>query len=572
VHSSRPALRPSGLIRRTHALIASRRSDRATATNRRSGDESGAVIILALVFLVAVSLIVTGMLTWVGASLHATGSFQNERDVEYAATDAVNLAIQNTRYTFDYGTTNPNVSPATPMLNNPTPELCATYQVSGQTTSVDVYCSMVWNAYSANTRTFTYSACSTGSPSNAKPADCAAKPLLQAIVAFDDYPSGVATPSPNPTPCTPILPQTPGGLANGSCGVSMTQVSWLWSPTVPAINSLTPASGSTSGGTAVVIQGTGFTSGETVNFTEQPGELAGPQPYNPAVGATVAPPTGSCPVGTCIQVTTPAVTVGRAYFVTVTTPGGTSQTAADDYTSPPSFVPTFTYSPGAPSVTGLTGTVAGSITGNTLVTIQGTGFWNAPNNAFPAQAFLCPTGVTPTAGSECSGGLAASVVSITPPPSASTTFTMTAVTPAVSAAGTYYIQVEVFNVYSTQTNVSVASNLFTYSVQAPLIVSLSPQSGTTGTTLTITGANFLTGSTVGFCPVASYNFTSFACTVTPTAGTVATNPAITATQITVSVPTITAGNYYPIVTLPSAYNTIPASQPYNEPADIFTHS
>ena len=89
----------------------------------RSGDESGAVIILALVFLVAVSLIVTGMLTWVGASLHATGSFQNERDVEYAATDAVNLAIQNTRYTFDYGTTNPNVSPATPMLNNPTPEL-----------------------------------------------------------------------------------------------------------------------------------------------------------------------------------------------------------------------------------------------------------------------------------------------------------------------------------------------------------------------------------------------------------------------------------------------------------------
>ena len=91
--------------------------------------------------------------------------------------------------------------------------------------------------------------------------------------------------------------------------------------------------------------------------------------------------------------------------MTVTTPGGTSQTAPNDYTSPPSFVPTFTYSPVAPTVTGLVGTTAGSITGNTLVTIQGTGFWNAPNNVFPAQVFFCPTGVTPVSNQECTGGL-----------------------------------------------------------------------------------------------------------------------------------------------------------------------
>ena len=78
--------------------------------------------------------------------------------------------------------------------------------------------------------------------------------------------------------------------------------------------------------------------------------------------------------------------------MTVTTPGGTSQTALNDYTN---FVPTFTYSPAAPTVSGLTGSNQGSITGNTLITIQGTGFWNAPKNAFPAQAFLCPTGATP---------------------------------------------------------------------------------------------------------------------------------------------------------------------------------
>ena len=149
---------------------------------------------------------------------------------------------------------------------------------------------------------------------------------------------------------------------------------------------------------------------------------------------------------------------------------------------------------------------------------------------------------------------------------------MTALTPPVTAAGTYYVQVEVFNSYSTQTNTTLPSNLFTYTVQAPLIISLSPQTGATGSSIIITGANFLTGSTVGFCPVASYNFNTFACSVTATPGTVATSPAITATQMTVSVPTMAAGNYYPIVTLPSQYSGTPASQPYNLPADIFTHT
>ena len=213
------------------------------------------------------------------------------------------------------------------------------------------------------------------------------------------------------------------------------------------------------------------------------------------------------------------------------------------------------------------GSTKGSITGNTLITIQGTGFWNAPKNAFPAQVFLCPTGVTPIGSKECTGGIAASVVDIVPPPTNSTTFTMTALTPAVSAAGSYFVQVEVFNVYSTQTRAT-----FTYSVQVPLIVSLNPLSGTTGNQLTITGANFLTGSTVAFCPTAKYNFTNFSCSVTPTAATVSARPRPRDADRRQR-PALTAGTYYPIVTLPSpTYNAIPSSQPYNQPADTFTHS
>ena len=558
------------LTSRARALGASWRSTRSAA-QQRSGDESGAVIILALVFLVAVSLIVTALLTWTGASLHATTNFQDERNVEYAATDAVNLAIQNTRYSFDYGTSTSNpYSPSGPMLNNATPQLCATYQVPGQTNSVDVYCTLVWQPYSANTRVFTYSACSTAGSNNAKPADCAAQPLLQAVVAFDDYPSGVASPSPIPSQCTPILQQgnPPSGPDNGSCGVSMTQLSWLWNPVVPAITSLSPSAGATSGGTTVTIQGRGFTSGETVNFLEQPQELA-TGAYNAPVAATISAPSPSCPLSTCIQVASPAITIGRAYFVTVTTPSGTSQTAPNDYTS--SFVPTFTYSPVAPTVTGLSGTTAGSITGNTLVTIQGTGFWNAPNNTFPAQAFFCPTGGgAPVSSAKCSGGLAGSVVNIFPPASGSTTFTMTALSPALpqgSTAGTYYLQVEVFNVYSVQT-----SAVFTYTVQAPLVVSLNPLSGATGTSVTISGANFLTNSTVGFCAETNGNPTNANCPTNTSLQTMATVVSLTATQIIISIPTMAAGTYYPIVTLPSAYNSTPPSQPYNEPSDIFTHT
>jgi hypothetical protein len=483
--------------------------------------------------------------------------------VEYAATDAVNLAIQNTRYTFDAGSPNK-------FLNSATPESCASYPIPGQANSVDVYCSMVWQPYSANTRVFTYSACTTNSANNAKPTDCAAKPLLQTIVAFDDYPSGIASPSPTPSECTPIVQQgnPPSGPDNGSCGQSMTQLSWQWNPVVPAITALSPSTGSTNGGATVTIQGTGFTSGETVNFVEQPQELPVPTgTYNPPVAATILAPSGSCALPTCIQVTSPAVTIGNAYFVTVTTTGGTSQTASSDYNS---FVPTFTYSPVAPTVTGLTGTTAGSITGNTLVTIQGTGFWSAPNNTFPAQAFFC----TSLAGTTCLSG---PVVSVSAPTPASTTFTMDALTPAVSAAGTYYVEVEVYHQYSALTT----NAEFTYSVQAPLVISLStspitnPTSGPAGTALAIAGANFLTNSTVGFCAETNGTPTVATCPTNTSQQTMGTITSLTATQIIVSVPTLStagAGTYYPIVTLPSQYNSTPPSQPYNEPSDIFTYT
>src|SRR5580704_1924851 len=100
-------------------------------------DESGAVMILALVFLVVVALIVTALLTWVGTSLTANAEYANERATEAAATSAVNLAIQNSRYSFSAA-----------MINASPPVQCwgtsATSSVTIDNVTVDVWCSMSW--------------------------------------------------------------------------------------------------------------------------------------------------------------------------------------------------------------------------------------------------------------------------------------------------------------------------------------------------------------------------------------------------------------------------------------------
>ena len=183
-------------------------------TDAAANDESGAVMVLALVFLVSVSLIVTALLGLVGTSVKATGTFGDERNVEAAATDAVNLAIQNTRYSFDYGNTGtpplpnsaypdtPNnpYSPNNPMLNNPTPPSARPIRCPAAN-SVDVYCSMVWQPYSANTRVFTYSACSTASPNNATPAIVPPCPSSRRSSPSTTIRPGSRRRSPSPSQC-----------------------------------------------------------------------------------------------------------------------------------------------------------------------------------------------------------------------------------------------------------------------------------------------------------------------------------------------------------------------------------
>ena len=199
-------------------------------SNRERGrDQKGAVLILALAYIVIVSVMVAVLTTWATNDLNNSTKFSSARSMDYAASSAVEVAINSIRYY-----PNTLILPTQTLNANP-PSYCwqpATNGASTLTTdgfTISVWCSTAEDLGSAQTRTVTFSAClSTVSATN-----CAATPLLQAIVIFDDYPSGGSTPL--KTQCSTY------------CGDGATLASWDWgtlagSVTGPSANAITVTS------------------------------------------------------------------------------------------------------------------------------------------------------------------------------------------------------------------------------------------------------------------------------------------------------------------------------------------
>jgi len=161
-------------------------------------DETGAVLVLALVFLVTVGLIVTALLQWSSNDLKNTSNFKSGRSVVYAAGGATEAAIWSARYSLTSGT-------------NPCPGTGSSITIGGQ--AIEVWCTTVSNTQSAATRVVTLSACATGLSS------VCANPFLVATVTFDDYSNG----NPNANNCLQATPP----LARKTCGTGMTLNSWV---------------------------------------------------------------------------------------------------------------------------------------------------------------------------------------------------------------------------------------------------------------------------------------------------------------------------------------------------------
>ena len=177
----------------------------------RSDSEAGAILILALIFLVAISFAILSLSNWTESSLNNSLKFQNTSERLYAAEGVTQLAVRASRYTFLNGVPGANESgyicPGTlsPILIN------------------DIYvqdwCSTQTFQFGTITREISITACLMPSASTTLVgADCDigsvnVPNLLSAVISIDDISSSHRT-----NQCA---------FSNESaCGASMTIVSW----------------------------------------------------------------------------------------------------------------------------------------------------------------------------------------------------------------------------------------------------------------------------------------------------------------------------------------------------------
>ena len=224
-------------------------------------------------------------------------------------------------------------------------------------------------------------------------------------------------------------------VANGSA-TATTTFSYV---AAPAITSVAPSTGPTSGGSSLSVSGTGFVAGATTV----------------SVGGTAATSVNVLSA-TLLTVVSPPHVAG-AVPVSVTTAGGATSLAS-----------AFTYVGATPAPTlAAVAPVSGSTTGGTTITLTGTTF------VAGATTVLV-------------GGAAATSVSVL------SSSLLTAVTPP-HAAGAVTVSV------TTDGGTATFGNAFTYvgTVAAPTVTDVSPAGGPPegGTRITVTGANFVADQT-----------------------------------------------------------------------------
>jgi hypothetical protein len=172
---------------------------------RDRGDERGAILILALAYIMIIGVVVAALTTWASGDLNNTGNFSNARNLDYSLSSAMEVGINNIRYTPVVGSINASPPVACwgsgtyATTSTPTYTTYSTYQLPTSTSNIALWCSTLSVPGNAVTRTVTVSACPAPSAStiatawatsteiqNAATA-CDDTPDLQAFVSFDDY-------------------------------------------------------------------------------------------------------------------------------------------------------------------------------------------------------------------------------------------------------------------------------------------------------------------------------------------------------------------------------------------------
>jgi hypothetical protein len=265
--------------------------------------ESGASLILALVFLVVVSLVVVGLDRWVGADLGNSVKFVSAQSFRSAANSTNELATQYVRYNFISDSL--NASPPVPCWTGPSTPSTMTF--NGET--VAAWCSTLWlaNLGEPSIRLVTISTCL----SSTTAAKCAALPLAQTIITVGDFDLSSGSVS-----CTPLA--NAASNSGRTCGSTLTIDTWSFGAQPPIVSGASTVSGSCSSGTPLSISGQGFTQATGVYFL-----LASSLSGDTAIPASSYTINGDSAISAC----SPSGTQ-TAYAVVVTPSGWNQLTAA----------------------------------------------------------------------------------------------------------------------------------------------------------------------------------------------------------------------------------------------------
>jgi hypothetical protein len=173
-------------------------------------DESGAILVLALIFTVITALLISGLAAWAGNDIKNIGNLTSSRTAVYAANGAIQTAIYNTRYSFSSNTT-AGFCPSTSQSNTDP------FTLAGRVASVSID---VWCTYPTQcpipfcSRVVTMSAYPAAQCTSTA---CIGSPYVQAEVVYDDNTSL------NYNDCTATGAQT-------TCGSTMTIYSYVNEP------------------------------------------------------------------------------------------------------------------------------------------------------------------------------------------------------------------------------------------------------------------------------------------------------------------------------------------------------
>jgi hypothetical protein len=169
--------------------------------------ERGAILVLALVYIVSISLIVGGIADWAMNDLNNSTHLDSASAKAYAATSAVDVAIQSIRYTPLITQTQ---SPSVGYCWTPSSGSISELPTNGY--SVAVWCSTVLSLDSSSTRVVNIYACL----STLSAAQCVATgaDIVTVQVTFDDYPA-VGSPALS-------------SICTTTCGESATTDYWNW--------------------------------------------------------------------------------------------------------------------------------------------------------------------------------------------------------------------------------------------------------------------------------------------------------------------------------------------------------